>query len=132
MSKKLRRKCKQIEISSLIDILFILLIFLMVSVRFTESNSRFDFNLPKSEDQVVGDTENEIIISISKSGEHFLNGKSLEKDRLHDYIRTEIKQELKPIVILEMDVDAKFGDFFQITSLLKTKSISNVQIATKK
>jgi biopolymer transport protein ExbD len=132
MRRRPRRKSKQIEISSLIDILFILLIFLMVSVRFTESRSLFEFNLPKSEIQQVGDSESEIIISISKAGDHFLNGKQIDRQALYTYIKTEIRPDLKPVIILEMDVETKFGDFFEIINLLKQRSILNVQIATKK
>ncbi|TGL61936.1 hypothetical protein EHQ58_04845 [Leptospira ognonensis] len=132
MIRKRRQRSKQIEISSLIDILFILLIFLMVSVRFSESYTYSEFNLPKSEAQIVGDSKNEIKISISKLSEFFLNGRPIEKMDLINYIAAEVKVEESPTVILEVDSESKFGDFFEITNALKEKSIENVQIATRR
>lgn len=90
-----------------------------------------DFNLPKSEITQTGDFENEITISISKNAEYFLNGKSIQKEKLYSYIKTELKPSLKPTIILELDTASRFGDFFEITSLLKAQSINNVQLATK-
>ncbi|MDZ4726119.1 MAG: biopolymer transporter ExbD [Leptospira sp.] len=127
-----RSKRKQIDISSLIDVLFILLIFLMVSVRFTDSHSLVELNLPKSNVSQVGDTKDEIIISISKTGEYFLNGKKESKVIILSFISDELSKMKNPVVILELDEDSRFGDFFEITNLLKSKSIQSVQIATRK
>ncbi len=132
MMRKRRGKSKTIEISSLIDILFILLIFLMLSVRFTESNTLFEYNLPKAEAQVVGDIEKEIRISISKSGEHFINGQKIEKTKIARWIGEEQIKNPKALIVLEIDTDAKFGDFFDLTNALKSISIQNIQIATKR
>lgn len=104
----------------------------MVSVRFSESHTYSEFNLPKSEAQIVGDSKNEIKISISKLGEYFLNGKSIEKKDLFRYIAEEVKAQENPTLILEVDNDSKFGNFFEITNALKAKLIENVQIATRK
>ncbi len=132
MRGRRKNKKKQIEISSLIDILFILLIFLMLSVRFTESRTLQDFNLPKSDANLVGDSTNEVSISISKESSYFLNGSPIQKSNLIRFIKTELDVAKNPTIILELDVDSKFGDFYEITEIFKTKSISKIQISTLK
>ena len=132
MRSRRKNKKNQIEISSLIDILFILLIFLMLSVRFTESRTLQDFNLPKSDAKLLGDSTNEVTISISKEGSFFLNGSPIQKSNLNRFIKNEIDVTKNPTIILELDVESKFGDFYEVTELLKTKSISNIQISTLK
>lgn len=66
-----------IDIAPLIDVVFILLIFFMVSTTFNHENE-IEIKLPSSSTQVTADSPKELIeISINAQGEYFINGKAL-------------------------------------------------------
>ncbi|WP_411821528.1 ExbD/TolR family protein [Leptospira sp. 'Mane'] len=130
---KLRRirKRKQIDISSLIDVLFILLIFLMVSVRFTETKSYVELDLPKSENSSVGDFDSQIILSLDRNGQWYWNGIKKSKEELSLAIQSGKSFTSETKVILEIDKISAFGDFFEIVTKLKNRNINQIEIATK-
>ncbi|TGN19590.1 biopolymer transporter ExbD [Leptospira idonii] len=131
MKVRRRRKNKQIEISSLIDILFILLIFLMLSVRFTETRSYLELDLPDSRLSQVGDFESVVTISSDSQGIWYWNGKPESKDSVLSKIESFSEKEKQTKIILDLDKKSEFGHFFLITEKLKEKKINQVEIATK-
>ncbi|BDA80887.1 hypothetical protein LPTSP3_g38170 [Leptospira kobayashii] len=131
MKLKRIRKRKQIDISSLIDVLFILLIFLMVSVRFTETKSYVELDLPKSENSRVGDFDSQIVLSLDSNGQWYWNGAAKTKEELILAIQSGKGITSASKVILEIDKSSAFGDFFEIVNRLKNKNINQIEIATK-
>ncbi|TGN14664.1 ExbD/TolR family protein [Leptospira ilyithenensis] len=131
MKLKRIRKRKQIDISSLIDVLFILLIFLMVSVRFTETKSYVELDLPKSENSRVGDFDSQIVLSLDPGGQWYWNGAAKTKEELISAIQSGKNLTSETKVILEIDKSSAFGDFFEIINHLKNKNINQIEIATK-
>jgi len=72
--------------SSLTDIIFLLLIFFML----TSSMVQINLDLPESDSKTV--TETSIIVMIDKKGVHKLNGKVLPKSKLRSALRTEVNK----------------------------------------
>ncbi|TGL20833.1 biopolymer transporter ExbD [Leptospira yanagawae] len=127
------RKPKQntnIDISSLIDVLFILLVFLMLAVRFTEPTSNISLDLPKSKTDSFGNQTYIYKIQMKSSAEIFLNGEKVDLSFLSDKIEKNKNQF--DAVSLEVDQKIEFGNFVTITDLLKSKGFEKIDIKTKK
>lgn len=119
-----------IDISSLIDVLFILLIFLMLAVRFTESTSTLQLDLPKTKTESIGEESPKYKIQINHLGSIFLDGIETPKDSLTIVIPK--NEDGKSSIVLEVDKKALFDSFIFVTDLLKSKGYQKVDIITLK
>ncbi|MBM9547633.1 biopolymer transporter ExbD [Leptospira sp. 201903074] len=119
-----------IDISSLIDVLFILLIFLMLAVRFTETTSTLQLDLPKTQTESIGEKSPKFKIQINHSGSIFFDGKETPKDSLTLIIPK--NEDGRSSIVLEVDKRALFESFVLVTDLLKSKGYQKVDIVTLK
>ena len=81
---RFRRRIHQevsINLTPLIDVVFLLLIFFMVSTTFTRE-SQLSIDLPEAQGQVQERSEQEIEILISESGSYRVNGQGLVDNRM--------------------------------------------------
>jgi len=70
-----QRKPLEISLTPMIDVVFLLLIFFMVTTTFSKENS-IKIELPHAEGKVL-EQENTIIITINQAGQYFLEGKAI-------------------------------------------------------
>ncbi|MCT8335528.1 biopolymer transporter ExbD [Leptospira sp. 85282-16] len=129
---KLRKSISDssIDISSLIDVLFILLIFLMLAVRFTETTSTMQLDLPKTNTESIGEETPTFKIQINHLGTIFIDSKETNKDSLTIVIPKNV--EGKSSIVLEVDKRAVFENFVFVTDLLKSKGYQKINIITLK
>ena len=127
------RKPKQessIDISSLIDVLLILLIFLMLAVSFTEPTSNISLDLPKSKTNQFGNETHTIKIQIKSNGELYQNDTKMDIQTLSNTL--EISSDPNSSVSLEVEQQTEFGTFVEVTDILKSKQYQKIDIKTKK
>lgn len=82
---KFRRKVRNedsVNITPLIDVVFLLLIFFMVSTTFTKE-THLDISLPEASGEPVPDDKEQIEILINAEGGFAVNGRSLVNKRLN-------------------------------------------------
>ncbi|TGM21783.1 ExbD/TolR family protein [Leptospira meyeri] len=129
---KLRKSSSNalIDISSLIDVLFILLIFLMLAVRFTETTSTLQLDLPKSKTESIGEETPKFKILINHLGVIYFDGKETSKESLFQLVPK--NQDGDSSVVLEVDKRALFESFVFVTDVLKAKGYQKIDIITRK
>ena len=76
-----RREEVGINLTPLIDVVFLLLIFFMVSTTFTRE-TQLSIDLPEAEGQVKDSTQEQIEILIDESGRYRVNGRGLVDARM--------------------------------------------------
>ncbi|MEL7119805.1 MAG: biopolymer transporter ExbD [Bacteroidota bacterium] len=85
--KKRNKVSAEFSMSSLTDIIFLLLIFFMLTSTLVKIHP---FELPTSDSKTVANTD--IVIAINKDGEHFINDLMLPKTRLESQIRRKVRE----------------------------------------
>ena len=76
-----RREELELNITPLIDIVFLLLIFFMVSTTF-QKQSQLQIQLPKASEQSQSQPQHPLEIAISQDGQYAIGGHKLSDDRL--------------------------------------------------
>ena len=77
------------SMSSMTDIIFLLLIFFLVATRFAEEERELDVLLPDaSEAQPLTSKPGELFINIDQEGRYYVTGKILTLDELHRTLKT--------------------------------------------
>jgi biopolymer transport protein ExbD len=132
MSKRGKREELEPNLTPLIDIVFLLLIFFIVSSVFKSDELKMMVTLPKTisgESFKETDKKDKLIIEVKKdvlvfNGENYLNLNSFEQELL--------KEKNKLIVELRGDSDTSYGKFIDVFDILKRNKFLKINLITKK
>lgn len=125
-----RRKAR-IEIIPLIDIIFFLLAtFVMVSLSMVK-NQGLSVNLPSAATGTSQEREAAVTITVTKSGDIYLNQEKLAPDLLPQHLK-QLKAENPDVrVFINGDKEAYLGNAIQILDEVRSSGITKVAIQTK-
>lgn len=123
---ELEHGLKQIDIAPLIDMVFQLLIFFMLTSSFIMQPG-IKVNLPKAVTSEVVKNEN-IEVVISAENVTYLNGKVLTAQELKAILQEAAKR--KQPVLIKADRRSSLGRVVEIWDLARELSISHINIAT--
>ena len=123
-----RRSAVRIEITALIDVVLLLLIFFMVSARLVPEFG-FVLNLPVAGDAgVLEERESTLSVQVDAEDNYFLNGRPVRDEHLAEQLST---AEAVDIVIVEADQDASHGGVTRVFDLARRAGIDSVQVAAR-
>jgi len=123
-----RRKLT-INITSLIDVLFIMLIFLMVTSTFLEQPG-MKLELPKAKSAVAENVEN-LVVYIDKQRLIFVNDKPVAIDRLAKQLEELIVKKANPTLVLRADKDVPHGLVVSVMDIAKQVGVKRLIVATQ-
>ena len=124
------KKSAHFDLTPLIDVVFLLLIFFMLTTTFVNLENRVKVNLPSGDFAAAESSEN-IIVTITENNTIYLNGKLIDPLKLTESVATEIKEEPEKIVILEADKNVLHGKVIRVMDLLKKGGAEKIAIATQ-
>ena len=119
---------QEINVSPLIDVVFILLIFFIVSATFV-SVPGIEVNRPKVQ-TVTSLQRNSILFALSNENQLFHGGQKIQLDEMGTVIENSDKKRDKPVII-QVDQWADASILAKVVAQAR-KSRSNVSIATRK
>jgi len=128
ISDKPKRKV-QINITSLIDVLFILLIFFLVTSTFLEQPG-MKLELPKAKSANVEKVEN-MVVYIDADHQIFLNDKPVAIDRLEEQLKELITENEDPTLVLRADKSVPHGLVVTAMDLAKQVGFKRLVVATE-
>ncbi len=119
-----------LELTPLIDVVFLLLIFFMVSTVFVDFPRRMDIVLPtskaSSEDQAAKNFE----IEMTKDKTIYLDGKKVTLTSLEQLLE-KIKKTGDRKALIRADKDIPYGEVVQVMGLLQAAEILDISVAVK-
>ncbi|MDH5541383.1 MAG: biopolymer transporter ExbD [Nitrospinota bacterium] len=116
-----------LQLTPLIDVVFLLLIFFMVSTAFVDFTRQIDINLPKT---AAGDLPAEkkvFTIEISREKEIFLDGKQVTFTELEERIAG--SGGAKRSVIIRADSEVDYGTTVGIMGMCKLNGIEEIGLS---
>ena len=119
---------QEINVSPLIDVVFILLIFFIVSATFV-SVPGIEVNRPKVQ-TATSLQRNSILFALSNENQLFHGGQEIQLDEMGTVIENSDKKRDKPVII-QVDQWADASILAKVVAQAR-KSRSNVSIATRK
>ena len=129
MSRKSRREALTPELTPLIDVVFLLLIFFMVSSVFKKEELALLLSLPKTEEGKTESAAKETI-TIELTGEKIaLNGKSSTIEDLSESLADSSK---KSLVNLRVDGEVKYQRLVKVLDILQKLKLENLSLITEK
>ena len=130
LQRKGNLKKARIEIIPMIDTIFFLLVFFMIS---TLSMARFtgvQVNLPKaaSGSQLSIET---VVISLTKEEQLFLNKTQVSRDSLLQSLHAELEKNPELLVVINADDGVQHGRVVEIMDDARQTGVSKLSIAVK-
>ncbi|MBT5632411.1 MAG: biopolymer transporter ExbD, partial [Nitrospina sp.] len=103
-----------LEMTPMIDVVFLLIIFFMVSTVFVDFSRRMDINLPTSKSSVIDETVKSLEIEMSKGKKILMGGKPLTLLGLETTLAKMDFKGKKQNAIIRADKDLPYGDVIHV------------------
>ena len=124
-----KKKSLGINITPLIDVMFILLIFFMVSSSFVEQPG-MKLELPAMKSQEVAKVE-KMALYVSEEGELFLNDLPVTIDSLSNLIKRTMPNIEEKTLVLKADRAVEHGLVVQVMDIAKRSGLQKIVIGTR-
>lgn len=129
--RKRRREEEGINPTPMVDVMFNLLIFVIVTAQYTNVQA-LKVNLPKAQTGAAIEKQEKILITVTKEGEIILNGKPADPAVLESSLTPLGKKEPQPAVFIEADEGSTTGKLVTVMDLASKAGLKKISIETKK
>ncbi|MCD6423274.1 MAG: biopolymer transporter ExbD [Elusimicrobia bacterium] len=124
------RKTPEINIAPLVDMVFLLLIFFLVSTTFS-SPTGVEVRKPKAKTAVSLSRES-VLIAVTKEGSIHINNRRVDLETLGGIIKVIISQRTDAPVIIVADRESFTGRIIQVMDECKRAGAQNISLAALK
>ncbi len=125
----------EISLTPMIDVVFLLLIFFMVTTTFSKE-TQIKVQLPQAEGQQAASyaQEHVLMVTIDKSGQYFINDKALSDSSLANLTKelTAISSNKKLPLIINADANAPVQSAIHVLDAAANIGFKNITFATQK
>jgi biopolymer transport protein ExbD len=120
-----------ISIAPLVDCVFLLLIFFVVTSHY-DIAAGVQIKLPKvTKKTAIPDADSRIIITVDKDGNAYLDGAKTDMKTLKSRLTEEVKNRGMLNLILQADSDVRHGRVVEIMDMAKGAGINSIVIAAR-
>lgn len=117
-------------LAPLIDVIFLLLIFFMLTSHF-QMNSGVPIKLPKLSQPSHRQLDHKVTLVLDREGRAYFKGKPVEPAQLTDQLEKAVEEEGTVELILEADKEVMHGRVVRIMDLAKQAGISTIIISAE-
>lgn len=117
-----------INLTPLIDVVFLLLIFFMVSTTFSAIRYGMKVDLPKATTPQEKVEEN-IVVSVTRDNKIYVGKKWVREEQLVSVLREEIREKGR-LVVVNADKDVRHGRVVRVMDLAKKAGATKLGILT--
>lgn len=120
----------KLMIIPMIDIIFFLLVFFMMSMLSMVVQKSVPVNLPAAQTAKV-DLQRKVPITVTADGAVFVDQKPMSLEQMVSYLKDEQAKGTDLTILLRADTSAQYGMFVQVLDTLKHNKITKIAIATE-
>ncbi|MCB1749767.1 MAG: biopolymer transporter ExbD [Gammaproteobacteria bacterium] len=129
-----RERDVDVNLTPLIDVVFLLLIFFMVSTTFVKE-SKIDLTLPQASEDVREDDFARIEVAVDREGEVFVDEKALVNTQV-ETIRQALaaarpEGEAQPVVIISADAAAAYQRVVDVMDAARQAGLNRITFPTR-
>jgi biopolymer transport protein ExbD len=125
-----RRQPMRVDVIPMIDVLMVLILFFLTSMQFQDVRA-LNVKLPKIDSAGTNKVSNQLIVSISKNGNYFLNGREDSLDEIAEVMRTSAILPRKPAVLLVADEDVPLKHVTQVVDLCRESGLDDFRLQSR-
>ena len=119
-----------LDLTPLIDVVFLLLIFFMVSTVFVDFSRKMVISLPTSKSSVLDEEPKALKVEITSDKQIYLNGKKASL-RMLEIRLAEFPETQKKSAIIRADKNLPYGEVIKVMGILQTARVLDISVAVK-
>jgi len=119
-----------LDLTPLVDVVFLLLIFFMVSTVFVDFKRQVDISLPSSKSSVPSEVLEPVKVELTVDRQIFLNGEKINLEEFESAL-SKIPAIKKKSAIIRADKNLPYGNVIKIMGMLQSARILDIGVAVK-
>ncbi|HZR79624.1 MAG TPA: protein TolR [Candidatus Binatia bacterium] len=119
----------QINVTPLVDVMLVLLVIFMVTAPILQQGVSVD--LPRAQAGSLAGKEEQLVVSITKSGDLYLNEKQMNAASLEAQLRQIAGERPDGQVFVRADQSVPYGDVVRVMAAIKAAGIRKVGMVTQ-
>lgn len=127
--RRAEKKSMDLDIAPMIDMMFILLIFFLVTTNFIKETG-VDINRPVASTATLKNKGN-ILIGITKNGKIYMDKKQIDLRALQPYVERALAEDPESSIIIVADEKSETGLVVRVMDICKLSGAKKVAIAAK-
>lgn len=128
--RKRPRYSVQAPLTSLIDIVFLLLIYFLLTTNFLAEEG-IRVQLPQAI-SAVPQEDRELVVTVSPEGDVFLGARTLNLDELRDIVKQRLEADPETAVVLKADRTLVLDRVVQVMDTIKAAGAARLRLATER
>ena len=128
--RRLNEEDTRLGIAPLIDIVFLLLIFFMVTSHFDVA-SGVRIRLPQSSRRILDQVEDKVTLVLDRSGKTYFEGREIDQVTLRKDLEDIVARQGVVRLVLQADKDVRHGVVVQVMDIAKTAGVLSIVIAAQ-
>ena len=125
-----RRKRPRIDIVPLVDVLMVLIVFFLVTMQFKNLRA-LNVRMPKIETAGSNQLSNEIVLSLDRDGNYFLNNQPVTEDVLQVALQSAANLPEKPKVLLVADEEVALKQVTRLIDLCRENGLDDFRLQSR-
>ncbi len=120
-----------VNLTPLVDVLFLLLIFFLVGTRFTQNENSFEVELPKASaapEPLTGQPD-ELVVNVGPEGQLTLFGEPLGVERLRERLAEAAEIFPDQVVVIRGDAVGAYQNVVSVMDAVNQAGLSNLSLA---
>jgi len=120
-----------LNLTSLIDVVFLLLVFFMVTTTFLKPEQEIEIDLPTAESGTPLEVEpDELVIHVTKDGHYALAGAEITRDALEQALERAARRDPETAVIIRGDRATRHESIVAVMDACGRAGLSNLSVGT--
>lgn len=115
----------------LLDAIFLLTIFFILTITVQEEEKILPMNLPVSDQPELTKIENALIVELHKSGNFFIKNELVEEADLEERIRNIFDRGGKEVILVRSEQGADIQKILRLTDIARKLGIEKISFAVK-
>lgn len=118
-----------INLTPMVDIVFLLLIFFLAATTFAEEEVEMDLELPEARSGTAGETAHPLVIQVLADGRIVLDGREVTHEALQQKLEVVAQQSRERSVLVRGDKAAPLGLGIQVLDACRLAKLTKVDFA---
>jgi biopolymer transport protein ExbD len=128
--KPMKREESRFDLTPLVDVVFLLLIFFMLSTTFIVAPG-IKVRLPRSSSTEISREKKEVRVVMAKDDKIFVQQKLVSIEELGKYLKKAARESPEGMVIIQADERIPHGKVVEVMDVAKTSGFNKLAIATR-
>ncbi len=117
------------NLTPLIDVVFLLLVFFLVATTFARDEVEMDLELPKSRSGQVAKDTRPIVVNVERDGSLIVEGRTITLEGLEQKLRAAAVRDKTQEVLIRGDTQVQLGRVVEAFDACRAASLTKIAIA---